>query len=163
MKTSNYQSMVIAGILIAGYSAAFAGSTVLDGSRPLLKAAEMIELKTGIPVDYEDPEYLWEGDFKDVTSTVAKKKVNHRVLVPRGGPVVLTFSNDRPTAATGMSHAISVLQSALDQHHGQQLPGEFQVIQTGHWTVGQSDQRTATRMDGLAGSRLHLPGNQRSH
>jgi hypothetical protein len=125
---------------------------------------EAIELKTGIPVDYEDPEYAWENDLNDVTAVIAKRPGSHRTLVPRGGRIVLTPVGNAKGKAS-MSQAIAMMEAAIGQHHALQLPGTFGVVQVGQRlqlrAAGVKDKAGVLHNDpNVLDSRISLPAQQ---
>jgi hypothetical protein len=137
------------GIVFCAASLAWCQATVstISDPRPLAKVAEMLERKTGIPVDYEDPEYAYAGDIKDVTDTVARPEFrqehpDHRVLIPSGGSVDFKLPLNAAPAAQ-IASAASSLQSVIDQHHARGNPGTFQIR--------QADQRLQIVPTGVKG------------
>jgi hypothetical protein len=62
----------------------------VDDPRPVAEALNRLELKAGVPITYEDPEYAYAAEIKDVTALVRRDgNTKKRVLIPAGG--VLDF------------------------------------------------------------------------
>ena len=58
----------------------------VDSPRPLDSAAITLAQEFGIVMNAEDPQYLYSGDFKDVTAEVSRvPNPRRRILVPKGG------------------------------------------------------------------------------
>ncbi len=88
---------------------------IVDDPRPVAKAAEILSAKYGYVVTYEDPEYQYEGDVREVTQEVAKSaSPKNRVLVPAGG--ALTIRNLKglahiDAAARGRAMVAAVIEA----------------------------------------------------
>ena len=121
--------VTLAAIIIVMIPCAFPQTKALiTDSRPLAKAAALIELKLGVPVDYEDAEYVWNGDVVDVTNSTARSEYIQahpglKLLGPRGGTLEITVAQGDEVTA--------VLQNAVKLHEQKDLPGRFQVRQMG--------------------------------
>ncbi|MFB3916915.1 MAG: hypothetical protein ACE14M_09300 [Terriglobales bacterium] len=66
----------------------------INAPRPIAEAVEMLEQKYGWVITYEDPEYTYAADLKDVTAIMAGRRAlmsaepvdpNETILVPVGG------------------------------------------------------------------------------
>lgn len=72
----------------------------VNDPRPVAEAVRMLEQKTGVAITYEDPEYAYSSDIKDVTALVRKDgKSRPRILIPAGGVLDFSYSlaaNGRP-------------------------------------------------------------------
>jgi hypothetical protein len=100
------------------------GQTALSitDPRPMAKAAELLGLKFGVPIDYEDPEYSYAGDVVDVTIAIARTAPStQRTLIPRGGSLEVALAASSDVGA--------VLQTVLQHHNGTDNPGKFQLRQ----------------------------------
>jgi hypothetical protein len=103
------------GSFAADISGAEQELSVSDG-RPVAKAIEVISQRHGIAITYEDPPYAFEGDLQDVTAAVARSPVKpgHRVLVPRGGAIQLTYSFSTSTGK--LENPDALIRKILDTH-----------------------------------------------
>ena len=105
----------------------------VDDPRPLMAAAEAIEEEYGIQINYEDPPFRFAGDARDVTEQVSRSPGKGRVLVPRGGPVYLSFRVKRSGHGTYVPvDAEAVLKALIQEHQDRGHPGRFRVIRSAH-------------------------------
>src|SRR5206468_3894529 len=91
-------------------------SLVVDDPRPILKAIELLELRHGWLITYEDAPYVHENDVVDQTSP-EYRATGRRALIPRGGKI--SISETLP------SNAAAVTQMVLDDHAFRANPGRF--------------------------------------
>lgn len=103
-------------------------ATVTD-PRPLAAVADLLELKYGVMINYEDPPYLFPGDIQDVTATVAKpeSRAGHpglRIWVPRGGSISLSYLAKPPSEAAATT---PLLENVVAAHEAAGNPGTFKV------------------------------------
>lgn len=84
--------------------------------RPVAKAIEVLSQRHGIAVTYEDPPYAFDGDLQDVTAAVARSPLQpgHRVLVPRGGAIQLSYSLSPSTGK--IENPDAVIRKVLATH-----------------------------------------------
>jgi hypothetical protein len=105
----------------------------LNDPRPLMKAADLVERRYGIPISYEDPEYLYEGDIhRGNVSEVADPEYrrlhpNASFVRPVDGALNIDFSNT--TKAT--TSVLGLLTGLASQHSNNGNPGRFRVAQLG--------------------------------
>lgn len=107
---------------------------ITDEPRPVLKAILALESRYGFAITYEEPEYDYPGDLKDVTKS--RKDLNSfapgkapKVVIPLGGSLRLTL----PTA-TQLSQAAmyAVLQQLVESWKGSNQGGaNFDVEEDG--------------------------------
>jgi hypothetical protein len=113
----------------------------VDTPRPLDSVAQTLAERYRLLVNVEDPEYLFEGDRRDVTAEVARTRPapGRRVLVPRGGSLKVTFEvkEDGSPRAPG-----SLLQSAVDAANAQ-FPFSYRVEQAGGFILIPTKTRDA--------------------
>ena len=125
------------GLLAVVYGQQVAREGVIlseTGPRPLAKAAEALEGRYGIPVSYEDPAYVYDGDIVDFTDPAYK--ISHpgiRALGVKSGSVVLR--GNLSASVRSPADAISLFQSLLDDHVRAGNPGEFALVQSGDGVV----------------------------
>lgn len=120
--------MFIAGVA-QGQTTSNVPLSVVD-PRPLAKAAELIEVKYGLLINYEDPAYVHADDVRDDTDLKYKQQnPSARALSVRGGK--LTFGLEVRADGRGLASPLKVLQSVVDAHNSRGLPGLFRVLQTG--------------------------------
>jgi hypothetical protein len=107
----------------------------VDDPRPLAKAADVLELKFGIGISYEDPAWSYRGDVARLVDTpygkeIAQQNPQMKAVIPKGGSLELKFSIDplsrRPTAGYA-----NVLADLLSEHTRRGNPGEFRVVAYG--------------------------------
>jgi len=70
-------------------------SLEVQSSRPLAKAADLLERRFGVPISYEDPEYILSDDLEDLASnnqTEAQGK-QKKWLAPRATHLTATVDN----------------------------------------------------------------------
>ena len=102
--------------------------TVSD-ARPLAKAAEIIEVKYGLLINYEDPAYVHADDVRDDTDLKYKQQdPSARALSVRGGQLV--FDVEARADGRGLANPMRALQTVVDAHNSRGLPGSFRVLQT---------------------------------
>src|SRR6185369_16243131 len=104
-------------------------SLSVNGARPVLMAAEMLEKEFGWIITYEDPPYVHETDLVDVTDEVRKDSQKFkpgqapRVLVPKGGELAFEFDIDPATEKP--ADPATVIQQLLDAYAFSGHPGIF--------------------------------------
>lgn len=117
------------GELFAAQSVSSQLQLSISDGRPVAKAIEILVQRHGLPITYEDPPYAFDQDLKDVTAEVARSpvKAGHRVLVPRGGVIQLTYSVSPSTGK--LEYADAVLRRVLDAHVANGGGSQFELIQ----------------------------------
>jgi hypothetical protein len=106
------------------------GSFSINESRPLAKAARIIEATFSLPVAYEDAEYAHSDDMVDMTNSVYKQThPEAKALIPRRG--VLNFAVALPTVSTTAGSAATVAQHVLDLHTANGNAGQFKLLHVG--------------------------------
>src|ERR1700758_2546460 len=66
---------------------------VIESPRPVDSAAITIAEQFGIPVNVEDPPYVYRDDLNDVTAAVARSpNGSKRIFVPKGGRLQVQFN-----------------------------------------------------------------------
>jgi hypothetical protein len=107
----------------------------IDDPRPLAKAAELLELRHGLQVTYEDAEYRYSGDVVDVTRRVVKPEYLKadsqlkKVFIPKGGSMDLTYEINAITRKPDNPGLL--IQSLLNAHRNYDYPGVFSSQQVG--------------------------------
>src|SRR5262249_14921920 len=95
---------------------------VSSKSRPLYEAILQIQKLTTIPINYEDLQYNYAGDVKDIGSST-------KVLVPKGGSFSVNVPVDPATGkllnALSVNNALNIVIAAA-QAAGV-VPGAFRV------------------------------------
>ena len=110
-------------------------SLSVNGARPVLMAAEMLEKELGWVITYEDPPYVHETDLVDVTDEVRKDSQKFkpgqapRVLVPKGGELAFEFDIDPATEKP--ADPATVIQQLLDAYAFSGHPGIFRLEKDG--------------------------------
>lgn len=103
--------------------------------RPLARAVEMLQEKSGVPVTYEDPLYVHGSEVADVTAAVRRDAANFRagkapkVLIPKGGALAVDYDvipgTDRPADPE------AVVRQLVQAHNGGGNAGRFRVERSG--------------------------------
>jgi len=136
LKNDNGRPIWLAGILLISLTAGItppAESEVPDGivkirvksGRPLAAAADEIQSRIGIVVNYEDPPYTHESDLREMIIPTSGAKV----MVPAGGTLELKYV--LPLKATRAREMTPLLGSLLDAYAASHQPGGFRVEQAG--------------------------------
>src|ERR1051326_1210098 len=105
----------------------------INTSRPLAKAADELQLRFGVPISYEDIQWVHPSDVMPVGAIPdpsVRKLKNLDMLVPALASLSLHFDIDLNTRQP-ISPLQDVLQAALDDHVRRSNPGEFKVIKLG--------------------------------
>lgn len=125
-------TVVVAMIFVAGIAHGQAASIVplsVSDPRPLAKAAEVIEVKYGVLINYEDPAFVHEDDVRDDTDPKYKQQnPAARALSVRGGQ--LDFGLEVLADGRGLASPLRALQTVVGAHNSRGLPGSFRVLQT---------------------------------
>jgi len=105
-------------------------SIAVNSGRPLASVIKEFEDRYGWIVTYEDPRYSYQKDLKDVTEAVRNPASTNvsglRVVVPKAGPLVVSFV--RPSPDAGASQVLEVVRSLVQNHNGSGYPGVFEAI-----------------------------------
>jgi hypothetical protein len=100
------------------------------GPRPLESAADLLQMKFGVPVSVEEPPWAAVSDVareEDVAEEPRDSRREERTsLVPRGG----TFRHVIEGADHGPS-ASETIRGALSQYMARNNPGEFELLELG--------------------------------
>jgi hypothetical protein len=96
----------------------------------MAKAAELLERQYGVPISYEDVEYIYADELKDRgTPALRAAHPESTFMIPKGGSLeARTTAN--ATIGTA-SDVASVLQAALQSHTAAGNAGRFKIIQAG--------------------------------
>jgi hypothetical protein len=90
---------------------------IVDSSRPLDSAAITIAEQLGVPVNCEDPPYIYKDDVKDVTADAWRRlHPSERALIPKGGRLEVQFTS-RPDGFPEDMRGL--LQGLIDKANGQ--------------------------------------------
>jgi hypothetical protein len=90
---------------------------VVDSSRPVDSAAITIAEHFGVPVNSEDPPYVYKDDVKDVTADAWRRlHPSERALIPKGGRLEVQFAL-RPDGSPEDMRGL--LQELIDTANGQ--------------------------------------------
>jgi hypothetical protein len=105
-------------LVVAGRGPASAASMTVDDPRPVAKAIEEIEKRSGKPITYEDPPYLYQGATVDVTGAVSRSNEGDgtRTLIPKGGS--LTFTLPAGSSADAEISAVEEMVTNYNAGHG---------------------------------------------
>lgn len=125
-------TVVVAMIFVAGIAHGQVVSNVplsVSDPRPLAKAAEIIEVKYGLLINYEDPAYVHADDVRDDTDPKYElENPSARALSVRGGE--LDFGLEVRADGRGLANPLRALQAVVGTHNSRGLPGSFRVTQT---------------------------------
>jgi hypothetical protein len=119
-----------------GQALSYRALTVQD-PRPVMKAAEILGLRHGIVIHYEDPTYVFAGDMTDASDLAflaANPGKQH--LIPKGGRLDVEYPESqraliRGNAALSLSEASILLQAVVNANDKRALPGSFLARQSG--------------------------------
>jgi hypothetical protein len=101
-------------------------------AKPLAEAAQLFELRYGIPISYEDPAYSWAGELGDATDPeFAKSHPNGLRGLYLKGSRTLVLRGDPHQAVRSASDAMPLLQSLVDDHLKAGYPRQFKLIPNG--------------------------------
>ena len=90
---------------------------IVDSSRPVDSAAITIAEHFGVPVNSEDPPYVYKDDVKDVTADAWRRlHPSERALIPKGGRLEVRFAL-RPDGSPEDMRGL--LQELIDTANGQ--------------------------------------------
>jgi hypothetical protein len=103
----------------------------VDEGRPLAKAVQILELKSGTPISYEDPPWIYSDDVVRAADTpegaeILKTHPNFSAIVPIGGRLDVSLPVDQITGRLTLSPADS-LQRLLKDHIDRNNPGTFRI------------------------------------
>jgi len=122
---------LVALIQLGGQEASKLEKIRVSGSRPLSEAADWLEKRFGIPVNYEDPKYLSASNIQDITDEVvsaAARQTNPavRVLVPRRAQVEIV--TPLPSGTPTQERLLELASSVVSEHNRSGNPGTFRAI-----------------------------------
>jgi hypothetical protein len=108
----------------------------VDDPRPVSKALDALSQRLQILVTYEDPQYVYSGDIRDVTREVRKDgNLQKKVLVPAGGSLDVRdidqpLKRDSQSSASAIERILSThnLSSGEQQFRVEQSAGRFHVV-----------------------------------
>lgn len=107
-------------------------SIKLHDPRPLNAAADKLEERFGIPINYEDARIETNDEIIDITDQVQSPRQraanpNVRIRVPKGGE----YAIDLPlsTAQPSQGHIQDLVVRLISHHEAKSLPGRFRVVQ----------------------------------
>jgi hypothetical protein len=124
-----------------GWGAPLGDPVRVDDARPLEKAAEIIQMRYGVPIFYEDPNYAYRGDLVDKNSEYRRTHPGVATsFAPKGGTLSLDLPG--PVEAVSKATITGLLQSLLDQHERNGNISQFKLMDTGE---GIAIVPTATR------------------
>lgn len=120
----------------------------VDDPRPLAQAILAFEARYGYLVTYEDPRFTHDEDLSDVTEKVRRSPASagsvSRILIPRGGPLLVRFTAPAARDEAAAGYAVRELVS---DYNVSGYPGQFLVLASAKaWHVIPSEIRGA---DGL--------------
>jgi len=151
VRAGGVTALIVTLATVASVAAQQASALRVDDPRPLAAMVRMLEQRHGWIVTYEDPPYLFAGDWQDVTGAVRRDgKFENRVLIPAGGPFTFEY------AGRGASDSAAMLTALLSAYHASGYPGEFRLVRTereGVFHIRPARSRTA---DGTLSRRQSL-------
>jgi hypothetical protein len=106
----------------------------IEGTRPLAKVADEVQRKYGVPVSYEDAEWVNRDDMMRAGDSLNPRNRNVKnldMLVPASATLQLQMDVDsksrRPFAPIA-----DTLTEMVGQHKGRRNPGEFKFVPVGN-------------------------------
>ena len=105
----------------------------IDDPRSVASALTVIEHRTGVPVSYEDPPYMFSRDLQDVTEQFRRglgqeSYGSSRIIVPKGTTLRIDFSEAH--SAGGLTTALNMLSRVLNADSQARGMSVFGVVQT---------------------------------
>jgi len=124
-------AVISIGIPAMGYAQTIRSEVLqVSDPRPLAAAADLLERKYAVAINYEDPLYVFAGDLVDQTNPSYRlAHPDKRAIVPKGG--ALTWRVDVDTRAQTLADPMAMLQSLVGIHAASGNPGEFTVKRIG--------------------------------
>lgn len=101
----------------------------VDDPRPVSRAVDEISKKMQYPISYEDPQFAYSDDLRDVTDEVSNGRAKSRIVVPAGGSLEvrqLSIAGAEPKVL-----AAQALQQLVDVQANRAGGGRFLVEQSG--------------------------------
>ena len=101
---------------------------MIDDTRPLEVASQLLSQKLGVPISYEEAAWLSEKDIvraSDLPSNVGITSPNQTTRVPKGGTISITVS------PASRANIVATAQNAIDTHRRNKNPGEFKIVRFG--------------------------------
>lgn len=139
--------------------------------RPLAKAVEVLEARSGLAVTYEDPLYVNEGEIADVAPSVRKDFNRFRpgeapkVLIPKGGAVTVDYNaipgTERP------ADPVAAVQELVKEHSASGNAGLFRVEQSGQMihvipAAFKNREGVMTAQQSVLDAMINVPAEERS-
>ncbi len=121
-------SIVMILILAVATRAQSERTLLIEGPRPLAKAADELEHKHGMLITYEDPDYAYVNDYDDLTAP-EKRGVARAALFPRAGRLEVLYN-----VAEGKQNVEdpkSLLSALILDHVNRGNPGIFRISEEG--------------------------------
>lgn len=143
----------------------------VQDSRPLAKAIEVLQTRSGLAITYEDPLYVNDGEVADVTPKVRKDLNRFRpgeapkVLIPKGGAVSIDYKvspgTDRP------ADPMAAVQQLVKEHSASGNAGVFRVEQSGQMihvipAAFRNREGVITPQQSVLDAVITLPAEERS-
>ncbi len=126
-------SCIFVGFVNAAFVFAQSASFVplsVSGSYPLAKAAEILERRHGLLVNYEDTVYTYAADIRDDADPKYRQlHPGAQALTVKGGQLDVTI----PVLEDGRTptNALLAIHAVVQAHNSAGLPGQFRVVQNG--------------------------------
>jgi len=110
------------------------GQFIVTDSRPLEVVAQLLSMKLGVPIAYEDAAWASDRDVMRAADARGGQGVtslnNPRGPVgPRGGSVDVNIPMSK--SVNPSETALNVIQAALNSHRGHKNPGDFKLVRFG--------------------------------
>lgn len=107
--------------------------TVVNRPRPLARAAEEVEHKYGVLINYEDPPYTFKDDVVDLAASgaLSQGRATQHVLIPKPGSLTASMGMAPTLVRVQANEAASLVSSLLSAYHASGNSGRFTFVQNG--------------------------------
>lgn len=140
--------------------------------RPLAKAADILELKLGVGISYEDPAWVNHGDMMKAIDSphnpgLARQNPGLKAVIPIGGSISVSLPIDARTRRA-LTTPISALTDLLRDHDSRHNPGKFRLVDLGEGDfsivpdAARDGNGTAVAQRSPLDASVWLPASQRS-
>jgi hypothetical protein len=137
----------------------------VDDPRPVSRAIDEITKKVQYPISYEDPQFAYSDDLRDVTDEVSNGRAKSRIVVPAGGSLEvrqLSIAGAEPKVL-----ATQALQQIVNVQANRASGGRFRVEQSGEMlhvvpTSIRNGQGEWIEQGSILRHRISIPAAERS-
>ena len=137
--TSHLLGALAVSLALSGFAQTI---TINEQPRPIAHGAEELEHKYGVLINYEDPPYVSPQDIVDVTDSVARHPINHRIVGPKSGSLTLSTDLVPYGKRVTTDEAKGLVEKLLEAYKAGGNPGTFTSSQAGDvFTISPAQYR----------------------